>query len=240
MIAAIVAAESTLPHKHLIAEGIAVRSTKIEKPNPAISVFNSHSATPDAVRLNYDLNKVIADDETGGKGSAALPYRREAWQFILAGGGVYSHLDFAFTCKHPDGGAKLTSEPGGGGAEIRAQLKVLKEFIERFDFVRMKPDPGIVKGGRITPPAGKRPIDLDTAVNVLADRGRAYAIYIGRGTQAQLILEVPAGKYTAEWIDTTTGLVVKAEAMEHLGGNMQWTSPVYEEDIALRLIVKEL
>jgi hypothetical protein len=236
IIATIVDAESAFPHKHLIAEGIAVRSAKIEKPNAAISVFNFHAATPEAVRLNYGLNKAIADDETGGKGIDDAPYRREAWEFMLAGGGVYSHLDFSFTCKHPDGTAKLTSEPGGGGAGIRTQLKVLKQFIERFDFVRMKPDQAVIKGGRIMAPGGKQPIDVKTSVSVLADRGRAYAIYISGGTQAELLVDLPAGKYSAEWIDTKSGTVAKAEIVGHRVGNMQFTSPAYEEDIALRLI----
>jgi hypothetical protein len=239
IIATIVAAESAFAHKqhkHLIAEGIAVRSAKIEKPNAAISVFNFHAATPDAVRLNYGLNKVIADDETGGKGTADLPYRREAWEFLLAGGGVYSHLDFTFTCKHPDGAAKLTSEPGGGGAAIRKQLKVLKQFIERFDFLRMKPDATIVKGGRVTVDASQKPIDVKKAVAVLADRGTAYAIYVAGGTQAELLLDLPAGMYSAEWSNTKTGIAMTTEPAEHGGGALRLVSPAYEDDIALRLI----
>jgi hypothetical protein len=236
IIATIVDAEAGFQHKHLIAEGIAVRSAKIEKPNASISVFNFHAATPDAVRLNYSLNKVIADDETGGKGTADLPYRREAWEFMLAGGGVYSHLDFSFTCKHPNGSAKLTGEPGGGGAGIRQQLSVLKKFIERLDFLRMKPDATVVKGGRITVDASQKPIEVKEAVSVLAERGRAYAIYVAGGTQAELFLDLPAGMYSAEWSNPKTGIAMTTESAEHRGETLRLVSPAYEDDIALRII----
>jgi hypothetical protein len=237
MIAAIVAAESAFPHKHLIAEGIAVRSAKIDKPNPGISILNFHAATSDAVRLNYHLNTVIADDETGGKGIADTPYRKEAWEFILAGGGVFSHLDFSFTCQHPDGTAKLTSEPGGGGPAIRKQLKVLKNFIERFDFIRMKPADEIVRGGRITVGPGEKPLDVKQVTRVLALHGNTYAIYISSGIHAELLLELPAGAYQAEWVNTKTGATEKEEKIPHSGGNKRLVSPTYKDDIALGLTI---
>ena len=84
----IVAAEKELPNKHLISLNIANGSKKIEKPHPAVSVFNFHYASPPtAVAENYHLNKVIGDNETGFKGTADDHYRMEAWEFMLAGGG---------------------------------------------------------------------------------------------------------------------------------------------------------
>ena len=41
---------------------------------------------PDAVAMNYGLNKVIGDNETGFRGTNDTPYRTEAWDFIIAGG----------------------------------------------------------------------------------------------------------------------------------------------------------
>jgi hypothetical protein len=236
IIATIVDAESKFPHQHLIAEGIAVRSAKIEKPNPHVSIFNFHAATPDAVRQNYGLNKPIADDETGGKGITDLPYRREAWEFILAGGGVFIHLDLSFTCKHPAGTAKLAQEPGGGSPDLRRQLKVLKDFIESLDFVRLKPADKIVQGGNIFDKSDNAPVDVKKVTFVLTEPGKAYALYIGRGTQVELLLELPAGAYKAEWINTKTGTVERAEDANHGGGNRRLTSPAYEEDISLRIV----
>ena len=112
-----------------------------------VSVLNFHAATPDAVRLNYGLDKVIANDETGGSDRSDRKYRTEGWDFLLAGGGVYDHLDFSFTTDRPDGTAVPLppGTPGGGGPELRKQLQILKEFLEGFDFVKMTPDDKLVK-----------------------------------------------------------------------------------------------
>ena len=71
---------------------------------------------------------------------------------------------------------------------------------------------------------------------VLAEPGKAYAVYVRGGTQAELVLELPAGPYTAEWVSTRTGQVEKAETFEHDGGDKGLTSPEYAEDIALRVM----
>src|SRR5262245_43172443 len=86
IIALIQDAEKDFPAKHLIAQNIANGSKKIEKPNPGVSIFNFHYATPpDSVKQNYDLKKPLGDDETGFRGKNDLPYRTEAWEFLIAG-----------------------------------------------------------------------------------------------------------------------------------------------------------
>jgi hypothetical protein len=132
----------------------------------------------------------------------------------------------------------LTNEPGGGGKEIRRQLAVLKKFLEGFDFVKMKPDGEAVRGGRIVAEGGKKPPDVKTSTWVLSQRGIAYAIYVGVGAQAELRLELPAGSYRAEWLDTRSGKVERAEDFVHGGGERPLTSPKYQEDIALRITAR--
>lgn len=225
IIKTIVETEKDLPRKHLIARNIANGSQKITDPHPAVSIFNFHYATPPtAVRENYGLNRVIGDDETGFKGSEDVTYRREGWEFILAGGGIYSNLDYSFTPEHEDGTAKPQA-PGGGGVELRKQLGILKRFMHGFEFVRMKPDARVISGGI---PEGAR-------AWALAEAGRAYAIYISAGDQAELALDLPAGKYTVEWINTRTGDIDKQEQIEHGGGTRIVSSPQYSEDVALRI-----
>ena len=100
----IVDAERNLPNKHLISQNIANGAQPINSPDPNVSIFNFHyAAPPDAVRMNYHLNKVIGDNETGFRGTNDLPYRREAWEFITAGGGLFNNLDYSFTVHHPAG-----------------------------------------------------------------------------------------------------------------------------------------
>ncbi|MHC4434167.1 MAG: hypothetical protein ACYTBS_20165, partial [Planctomycetota bacterium] len=107
--------EANFQNKHLIAQNIANKGKKITDPNPLVSIFNFHYAKPpNTVADNYGLNKVIGDDETGFAGSEPGPYRREGWDFIIAGGAVYNNLDYSFTVGHEDGTAEINA-PGGGG-----------------------------------------------------------------------------------------------------------------------------
>ena len=147
--AAITAAEAQFPHKHLIARNVANGRQKIEQPNPAVSIFNFHYATPpDTVAMNYGLKRVIADDETGFRGSDDFVYRYEGWEFTLAGGAIYDNLDYSFSVGHEDG-SQQPDAPGGGGSALRRQLAILKQFMDGFSFVRMKPDLAAVKDNAI-------------------------------------------------------------------------------------------
>ena len=227
---AIVAAEDGPGPKHLIAQNIANGKAKIADPNPAVSVFNFHYAIPpDTVGLNYGLNRVIGDDETGFKGTADRPYRTEGWLFLLAGGGLFSNLDYSFTTDHEDGTAEVKAPtPGGGGPALRKQLSILKTFLDGFDFVHMKPDPGVIRGGV---PAGAE-------ARVLAQPGRAYAIYLSGGKKADLVLELPKGRYRAEWVNPLTGKPDKTADVDHEGGRVTLSSPEYPEDVALRVLAR--
>ena len=113
----IVDTEKQLPHKHLLAQNIANEKARIERPHPAVSIFNFHyAAPPETVAMNFGLNKVIGDDETGFKGIHDRTYRVEAWDFIMAGGAIFDHLDYSFTTDHEDGTARISEPtPGGGG-----------------------------------------------------------------------------------------------------------------------------
>jgi hypothetical protein len=71
---------------------------------------------------------------------------------------------------------------------------------------------------------------------VLAERDRQYAIYVRGGVAAELALEMPAGAYRAEWINTRTGKVDKSESFRHTGGARTLSAPAYTEDIALRVL----
>lgn len=222
----IVKAESGFKNKHLIAQNIANKSKKIENPNPNVSIFNFHYAKPPiAVAENYQLNKVIADDETGFSGDDRVkPYRLEAWDFLVAGGAAYSNLDYSFTTANAQGTAPINA-PGGGGPELRRQLQILKGFIEGFDFIRMKPDDAVIKS--------KTPKGV--TARVLCERGKAYAAYVNGSGLAELALELPTGVYKAEWVSTKTGPIEKTDTFKHDGGSRTLQVPEYTDDIALRV-----
>ncbi len=232
----IVDAEKDSTHKHLIAQNIQNGSAKIEKPNPSVSIFNFHYATPpDAVRENYDLKRVIADDETGFKGSDDVTYRAEGWDFLVAGGAIYSSLDYSFTVKHPSGDFRDYKSPGGGSRELRDQLGILKRFIESFDFVHMSPMNDVAKGGSVTASLTGLPAGANVSVRVLGEAGKAYAIYVRGGGKVALKLDLPSGKYEAAWLNTLTGKTSKPETFDHPGGEREIQSPQYSQDIALSI-----
>jgi hypothetical protein len=242
MAAVIADAEKDLPARHLIAQNISNGSTKVEKPNPNVGVLNFHyCAPPDAVALNYGLKRAIGFDETGFLKTADLPYRTQGWDFFLAGGAVYSNLDYSYSVAHPDGTAKVTASPGGGGPELRKQLAVLKEFMDGLDFVHMKPDNAVIKDGTVTlrlTGAGAAAKEAKATVRALAEPGKTYAVYIKGGVRAELSLDLPRGDYKAEWVNTKTGAVNKVEDFDHGGGARLLVSPTYEADVALRIKAK--
>ncbi len=222
----IVETESKFENKHLLAQNIANKSKKIENPNPHVSIFNFHYAKPPtAVAENYHLNKVIGDDETGFAGEDRVrPYRTEGWDFISAGGAVYSNLDFSFAVGREDGTAAINA-PGGGGPELRKQLQILKRFVHELDFIRMKPDSAVIKST----------LPKDIAVRALCERGQTYAVYVNGNNLTAIAIELPTGRYKAEWVNTRTGQIDKSESFRHDGGICSLQAPAYTEDIALRI-----
>jgi hypothetical protein len=47
---------------------------------------------------------------------------------------------------------------------------------------------------------------------------------------------MPAGRYSAEWLDPESGLVVSREQFTYRGGQVTLLTPLYRIDIALRLM----
>jgi hypothetical protein len=212
----------------LISWNIANAKAVIDKPHPEVSIFNFHYASPpDTVAMNWGLKKVIGDNETGFRGTNDLPYRTEAWDFILAGGGLFNHLDYSFTVGHEDGTFVYpATQPGGGNATLRRQFHILSDFIRSFDFVHMKPDNSIIKGGVL---AGG-------SARALVEPEKACAIYVRQpGTNSiALQVEMPEGKWSVEWLVTKTGEI--AGQMQFAGsGTNTLNSPAFSEDIALRI-----
>ena len=232
--------ERALPARHLIAQNIANESAQINDPHPAVSIFNFHYATPPfAVGMNYGLGKVIGDDETGFRGTADAPYRTEGWEFILAGGGLYNNLDYSFVAGEETGTfAFPPTQPGGGGVAFRAQMKTLRDFINAFDFIKMRPDISPVKGG----------VPIGARVQALVEPGRAMAVYLRRPvarvaeapatpSAAELMIDFPEGEWLATWVDPVSGKATQAPSIRG-GGIRTLSAPPFETDIALRIIRK--
>lgn len=222
--------EKNFSNHHLISQNIANGSAIINNPHPDVSVFNFHYASPPvAIAQNYQLNKVIGDNETGFRGTSDSTYRREGWQFLLAGGGLYNNLDYSFAAGHEKGTFVYpATQPGGGSVLLRKQLSYLMKFISGFDFINMQPDSTIVTSNG---PA-------DVKAYVLAEGGKQYAIYIFGRKKANLELIIPNGNYQAEWLNPVTGKYKKDKTV-YSNGKLTLQMPAYEEDIALRLLFSD-
>lgn len=215
--------ESKLAKRHLIAQNFTNFRYPLKEVDPAVSIVNFHYAYPEAVSLNYGWDRVIGLDETGFAGNDDNTYRRLAWNFMLAGGGLFNHLDYSFTVEKPDG-TDSNRAPGGGSPTLRKQLGILKRFLEEFDFIRMRPNRDVV----VLAPGAFR--------QALAEPGRAYAIYLDGSLRGNLVLEIATGSYQATWLDVTTGRQLKQERLRHRGGRLTLEAPAYQQDIALKVI----
>lgn len=226
----ITSTEKQLGVKHLIAQNIANKTQKIQNPDADVSIFNFHYAKPPtAVYDNYHLNKPIGDDETGFAGTQPKPYRLEGWDFIIAGGAVYSNLDYSFNVGHEDGSA-IIDAPGSGGPDLHRQLSILSEFINSFDFTKMKPDNSIIKG-----PAGEK-----TTARALVENGSQYAIYINGPNVKSISVDLPKGTYRVEWINTKSGQTENKQTIQHNADQINLPTPTYKDDIALKIIAKNM
>jgi hypothetical protein len=227
----IVAAEAQLTNPHLIAINIANREAVVSEIHPAVSIINFHYALPSAALQNLQLNRVLGNDETGsffipaGLGRHDFPYRREAWEFMLSGGGLTNHLDYSFTATNEYGQASQDA-PGGGGPAIRRQLGLLKWFLEELPLARCHPQTNLVTAG----------VPVGGSVAVLGSPGEACGIYIQGGSNATLTLDLPPGTWRGRWIHTKAAAESTPIAtFEHEGGEVQLASPNYSLDIALLL-----
>ena len=230
MIDVMVETERALPKRHLIARNVHNRTMVVGDLHPAVGIVNFHYAEPSAVAWNYHLHRVLADDETGFRGQTCQPYRTEAWKFMLSGGGVFNHLDYSFTAAKPDGTAAIEGEsPSFGGPELRAQLRVLKDFMDRLPLATIAPHPEVFNTfGSLTSP--------ETNIAILADPGRVYAAYIcSPGPRERLVLGIPAGRYRSDWLRPTDGRLVRSEVHDHDGGSLVLVTPTFSEDLALHL-----
>ena len=236
-------AERELGMRHLISWNVANSNAKVAKPPLEVSIFNFHYATPpDAVAMNYELNKPIGDNETGFKGTRDAVYRMEGWDFIVAGGALYNNLDYSFVAGREDGTFQYPpSQPGGGSPELRRQLGYLKRVIDRMDFIHMHPDNRVVKAEL---PAG-------ATVRALVNVGEQYLVYLrsalgekpggpamkksfGKG-ELTLELTLPPGAYGCEWLDPAGCVVGHQEQFTHSGGARKLTTPAFNDDLALTL-----
>jgi hypothetical protein len=215
--------ESLLPNKHLIAQNYSNFRLPIRKLLSGVSIVNFHYAYPEAASWNYGLDMAISYDETGFMGRDDDSYRRQAWNFMLSGGGIFDALDYSFSPGHEDGTDTEPNGPGGGSESLRQQLRVLSDFLQSFTLTDLRPDFQAVKHAGGTIP------------RVLSNPGHEYGIYFDGDSPARVVLDLPAGHYSGEWVNVKTGRVERTEDFQTVGKVSVLQSPEFKNGIALRL-----
>jgi hypothetical protein len=216
--------EEGLTNRHLIAQNYSNFRYPVKSLLPGVSVVNFHYAYPEAALENYGLGKVVGYDETGFLGHEDDLYRRQAWNFLLSGGGLFDGLDYSFNVGHEDGGDLRPNGPGGGSPTLRRQLRILSDFLQSFTLADLKPDFNVVKHAP------------GATAHGLSKPGREYAIYFDGHGPAEIELELPAGHYSTVWINTKTGDEESPEKFQHEGGLKVLRTPQFTNGIALKII----
>jgi hypothetical protein len=215
--------QSKLPHKHLIAQNCCNFVYSVREVLPGVSILNFHYAYPEAAILNYGLGKMLSYDESGFLGREDDKYARQAWNFMLSGGGIFDHLDYSFSVGHEDGKDLEANGPGGGSPALRKRLRILSEFLRSLPLVEMHPDLTTVKhaGG--------------VATHMLSSAKGEYAMYIDGNGPADITLNLPGGEYEISWIDVVQGGTKGGEYFHHDGGEKLLKTPPFSNGIAMLL-----
>jgi hypothetical protein len=203
------------------------RTLRIDDCHPRVGIVNFHYALPDAVKENYHLCRVIADDETGFKGQADAPYRKELWSFVIAGGGAVSHLDYSFTAAHPDGTAVVRGNtPGYGSSDLRAQLGFMRRYLESKEVWRLEPHSEIIATSEPT----------SVGLNVLGEAGRLYLLYLPESQQQNTLpLLLPRGGYEVRWLSPVEQRAVSEQTIDHTGSQVRLPVPAGYDDLVLEV-----
>jgi hypothetical protein len=211
----IVEEEQSLAKKHLIAQNYVNFKVPIPSVEDNISIINFHYNWPESVVWNYGYNKVIGFDESGFAGPGDKVYRKQAWRFILSGGGLFSGYE---------DGTLENDAPGGGSVTLRKQLKILSNFIHSFDLVSLKPDySSVVHAPGLIP-------------YVLSNPGQEYAIFLQSVTDAsELQANIPSGNYIVKHMNTVNGETVKEEKLQVKERKARISIDIPEKELALSI-----
>jgi hypothetical protein len=215
--------EASLPSKHLVAQNYCNFRLPIAKLISGVSVVNFHYAHPEAVSLNYGLAKALSYDETGFLGGEDAAYLRQAWNFLLSGGGSFDQLDYSFSVGHEDGSDTEPNGPGGGSPALRKQLRILLSFLQSLPLVEMLPDTHTVTFAQ------------GVYARLLSSPGGVYALYLDGNGPSQLRVDLPPGDYIFEWLDLRSGKMVAHGTFHHTGGERTLISPDFQDGTALQL-----
>jgi hypothetical protein len=189
---------------------------------PQSGEYRLTTVSDDGVRLWLDGRLVIENwsDHAPGEDHATVvltagrPVDLKI-EYYQGGGGATARLKWT----RPDGTTEVVPAerfllPDGSGAGLRAEYFEGRAFDE----------PEAVRVDAVIDfewPPLPRPIAREAA-----------------GGAIEVTLDLPPGRYRAEWLDPKTGSLGRAGDLEHSGGRKSLVSPVFDEDVALAIRVR--
>ncbi len=214
-----------LDKKHLIAQNYTNFKAPIPQVDSLISIINFHYAWPEAVTWNFQFNKVIGFDESGFAGPDDQVYRRQAWQFMLSGGGLFNNLDYSFFVGQEDGLGENRA-PGGGSLHLRKQLKILADFLSGFQLEKLHPDCTC-----ITSSPGLIPF-------VLSDKDKTYAIFLRSvGTKkSTLKIKLLKGYYKVQYLNTISGVYSGPQTLATNEDTLSMSFEIPDQELAIKIV----
>ena len=246
LVDAIIEEEAGLPNKHLIGQQLQPPIDFSDDPRVPVLVTqyihidgNMQTGGVEALDWEYAHGRPIEVNETAYfpiwyRGDVIAASRVEAWEFLVGGGAGFNQLNGFFTARNPSGDDPLN-------LKALEQLRVLRAFMEGFDFVKMRLDRGFV--------VLKEDLPRDIRIRATSEPGRQYAVYLHHSAidvtcytvlpadrTVELTLEMPGGRYRADWVEPETGKVLAAQTLDHADGRVKLTSPRYSVDLALRVV----
>jgi hypothetical protein len=217
--------ESKFQRKYLISQNYCNFKYPVTEVDPSVSIMNFHYVYPENVNMNYGYNRVISFDESGFAGSDTKTYRQQAWNFILAGGGIFNNLDYSFYPGYEDG-TGTNDAPGGGDPALRRQLKILHDFMLDFDFVNLKPDTNVIS---LAPGLSSQALSIP---------GKQYAVYLQGNYSGKISLSIPAGNYEASWYNIENGSQIAVYDLVVSRTEVSVQLPIFHDAIALKILAR--
>jgi hypothetical protein len=239
--------ESRLPKKHILAQQLEIGvDFACDDRVPLIVTqyislcWRQIGGVP-ALNSCYCYNKPIELNETAYIGSwikektndVVAISRLEAWEFMVGGGAGFNQLNGYFVPSNPSGENEYNRM-------ILSGLRNLRTFLESFDFIKMTRDRETV-----------RKASIGTSINMIAEKGRQYAMYIHHsfpvfsngsyyepnyGTyETVLTLRLVKGDYNVVFIEPETLKILKETVMKSDGADITLTCPRYTLDLAIKI-----
>lgn len=214
--------------RHPIAWNYANISGQVEGMNPGIDIFNFHYANPPTVIEENQQTFPIVYDETGFLGVDDTLYRVHAWEFLLAGGAGFNHLDYSYAPSGDDRGTRVLpgNASGGGSPRLRDQLTVLRDFMAALPIELTEP---------VTMTVHERDAGSHD-IRGLAAPGQCYAFYLHGAVAEAVTFDAEPGDYVLRWIDPLTGFAAERPMVIDRSGPSRINTPAQRPEVAGMLV----